>query len=255
MLEIEGDRWSSRCSAERAARHRFHGGVRPRPRRTHAGRPDLVGRILDGMGRPADGGPELLPEAERDLNGRPVDPVAPDGRTPPSSSRPGFLRSTGCIRSVRGQEGPVFSATACRGSSWRHRSQRARACPPLRRGVRRGLRCNRRDRSRGRLPARPGSPRVPPWSAPSLFVNRAEEPVAERISCPRAALTAAEYLAFERGLRVLLVDIDELLRGAARGGRRSRRGAGPAWLSGLHVLRSRLAVRTRGPHSRATGVA
>jgi V/A-type H+/Na+-transporting ATPase subunit B len=53
-----------------------------------------------------------------------------------------------------------------------------------------------------------------------VFINRADEPVAERLTCPRAALTAAEYLAFERGLHVLVVLVDmtnycEALREAA----------------------------------------
>ena len=100
--------------------------VRARAARMPVG-PDLVGRILDGMGRPADGGPELLPEAERDLNGRPVNPVAREH--PAEFIETGSRRSTGCIRSSAARSCRSSRDTACRGSNWLRRSRRARACP------------------------------------------------------------------------------------------------------------------------------
>jgi len=80
--------------------------VRARAARMPVG-PDLVGRILDGMGRPADGGPELLPEAERDLNGRPVNPVA--RAHPAEFIETGISAIDGLHTLVRGQKLPVFS--------------------------------------------------------------------------------------------------------------------------------------------------
>ena len=69
--------------------------------------PDLVGRVLDGVGRPIDGGPPLLPEAERDLNGLPVNPVA--RAHPAEFIETGISAIDGLHTLVRGQKLPVFS--------------------------------------------------------------------------------------------------------------------------------------------------
>ena len=87
--------------------------------------PDLLGRVLDGMGRPADGGPPLLPEAERDLNGLPVNPVA---RAHPSEFiETGISAIDGLHTLVRGQKLPVFSGTGCPAWSSHPGSPRERA--------------------------------------------------------------------------------------------------------------------------------
>ena len=179
--------------------------------------PDLIGRVLDGMGRPADGGPPLLPEAERDLNGLPVNPVA---RAHPSEFiETGISAIDGLHTLVRGQKLPVFSGYGLPGLELASRIAAGRARPQLGRRIRRGVRRDRRDRSRGRVPPRPLR-RGAALERSVVFINRAEEPAAERLTCPRAALTAAEYLAFERGLHVLVVLVDmtnycEALREAA----------------------------------------
>ena len=254
VLEIEGDR-HGRPGARRARAASTSPSTtvltRARAARMPVG-PDLSAASSTAWAGPIDGGPPLAARtAERDLNGLPVNPVA---RAHPSEFiETGISAIDGLHTLVRGQKLPdVLRLRAARRSSLPPGSPPGRARPQLRRGIRRGLRRDRRDRSGGRVPPQPLRRTEPPLERSVVFINRAEEPAAERLSCPRAALTAAEYLAFERGLHVLvvLVDMTELLRGAARVGRRPGRGAGPARLPRLHVLRPRLAVRTGGAHPR-----
>ena len=190
--------------------------VRARAARMPVG-PDLVGRILDGMGRPADGGPELLQEAERDLNGRPVNPVA--RAHPAEFIETGISAIDGLHTLVRGQKLPVFSGYGLPGLELAAQIAESARVPSSDEGfVVVFAAIGVTDREAAFLRARFAEGAALERSV--LFVNRAEEPAAERISCPRAALTAAEYLAFERGMHVLVVLVDmtnycEALREAA----------------------------------------
>jgi V/A-type H+-transporting ATPase subunit B len=190
--------------------------VRARAARMPVG-PDLVGRIFDGMGRPADGGPELLPEAERDLNGRPVNPVA--RAHPAEFIETGISAIDGLHTLVRGQKLPVFSGYGLPGLELAAQIAESARVPSSDEGfVVVFAAIGVTDREAAYLRARFAEGAALERSV--LFVNRADEPAAERISCPRAALTAAEYLAFERGMHVLVVLVDmtnycEALREAA----------------------------------------
>jgi V/A-type H+/Na+-transporting ATPase subunit B len=190
--------------------------VRARAARMPVG-PDLVGRILDGMGRPADGGPELLQEAERDLNGRPVNPVA--RAHPAEFIETGISAIDGLHTLVRGQKLPVFSGYGLPGLELAAQIAEGARVPSSDEGfVVVFAAIGVTDREAAFLRSRFAEGAALERSV--LFVNRADEPVAERISCPRAALTAAEYLAFERGMHVLVVLVDmtnycEALREAA----------------------------------------
>jgi V/A-type H+/Na+-transporting ATPase subunit B len=190
--------------------------VRARAARMPVG-PDLVGRIFDGMGRPADGGPELLPEAERDLNGRPVNPVA--RAHPAEFIETGISAIDGLHTLVRGQKLPVFSGYGLPGLELAAQIAESARVPSSDDGfVVVFAAIGVTDREAAFLRARFAEGAALERSV--LFVNRADEPAAERISCPRAALTAAEYLAFERGMHVLVVLVDmtnycEALREAA----------------------------------------
>ena len=77
VLEIEGDRMIVQVLGGTTGLDLDTTAVlvRAQAARLAVGR-DLIGRVLDGMGRPIDGGPPVLPEAERDLNGLPINPVA-----------------------------------------------------------------------------------------------------------------------------------------------------------------------------------
>jgi V/A-type H+-transporting ATPase subunit B len=179
--------------------------------------PDLVGRILDGMGRPVDGGPALLPEGERALDGQPVNPVA---RAHPSEFiETGVSAIDGMHTLVRGQKLPVFSGYGLPGLELAVRiAEGARVRSSDDGFIVVFAAIGVTDREAAFVRARFAS--GPALERSVVFINRAEEPTAERLTCPRAALTAAEYLAFERGLHVLVVLVDmtnycEALREAA----------------------------------------
>jgi V/A-type H+/Na+-transporting ATPase subunit B len=167
--------------------------------------PDIVGRVLDGMGRPIDGGPQILPEVERDLNGQPLNPVA--RAHPAEFIETGISAIDGLHTLVRGQKLPIFSGFGLPGLELATRiAESARV-----RGAGEGFvvvfaAIGVTDREAMFVRARFAEGAALERSV--VFVNRAEEPAAERITCPRAALTTAEYLAFERGLQVLVVLVD-----------------------------------------------
>ena len=108
---------------------------------------DLVGRILDGAGRPIDGGPPLQPEAYRDVNGQPINPVTRDH--PSEFIETASPRSKVSTPSCAARSFPSSPASVCLPSSWRRRSPRR---PRARR--RRTRRFRRRLRSDGGHPAR-----------------------------------------------------------------------------------------------------
>ena len=211
--------------------------------------PDLLGRVLDGMGLPADGGPPLLAEAERDLNGLPVNPVA---RAHPSEFiETGISAIDGLHTLVRGQKLAVFSGYGLPGLELASRiAQGARVRNSDEGFVVVFAAIGVTDREAAFLRGRFAQGAALERSV--VFINRAEEPAAERLTCPRAALTAAEHLAFERGLHVLVVLVDmtnycEALResAAARGEVPGRRGYPGYMYSDLASLFER-AGRLRG---------
>ena len=69
----------------------------------------MIGRIFDGMGKPKDGGPEIIPEARRDINGVPINPVARD--YPSEFIQTGISAIDGLNTLVRGQKLPIFSGS------------------------------------------------------------------------------------------------------------------------------------------------
>jgi len=190
--------------------------VRARSAQLAVGR-DLIGRVLDGMGRPIDSGPPVLPTARRDLNGHPVNPVA--RAYPAEFIETGISAIDGLHTLVRGQKLPVFSGYGLPGIELATRiAQTARV-----RGTEDGfvvvfaaIGVTDREAAFIRTQFTEGAA----LERSVVFLNRAGEPAAERLICPRAALTAAEYLAFELDLHVLVVLVDmtnycEALREAA----------------------------------------
>ena len=166
---------------------------------------DMLGRVFDGLGRPKDGGPEILPERFEDINGTPMNPSA---RNYPSEFiQTGISAIDGLNTLVRGQKLPIFS-----GSGLSHAelaAQIARQAKVL--GTTTpfavvfaavGITFEEADffvtdfRRTGAL------------DRTVLFMNLANDPAIERISTPRMALTAAEYLAFTMGMHVLVIMTD-----------------------------------------------
>jgi V/A-type H+-transporting ATPase subunit B len=166
---------------------------------------DMLGRVFDGLGRPRDDGPKIIPEKRLDINGLPLNPYA---RNYPSEFiQTGMSTIDGLNTLVRGQKLPIFS-----GSGLPHNrlaAQIARQAKVLGTDARfaivfaaMGITFEEADffisdfRKTGAI------------DRSVLFINLADDPAIERIATPRMALTAAEYLAYEKGMHVLVILTD-----------------------------------------------
>ena len=170
---------------------------------------DMLGRVFSGMGRPIDGGPDILPEKVSDINGVPMNPAA---RLYPSEFiQTGVSTIDGLNTLVRGQKLPIFS-----GSGLPHASlaaQIARQAKVRQGGVEDtskfavvfaavGITFEEADFFISDFKKTGAIERT------VMFMNLASDPAIERISTPRMALTAAEYLAFECDMHVLVIITD-----------------------------------------------
>lgn len=167
--------------------------------------PDMLGRIFDGLGNPIDGGPEILPDKRMDINGTPMNPAARD--YPSEFIQTGVSAIDGLNTLVRGQKLPIFS-----GSGMPHANLAAQ--------IARQSRVLGSDSKFAVVFAAVGITfeeadffisdftRTGAIERSVLFLNLANDPAIERISTPRMALTAAEYLAFELDMQVLVIITD-----------------------------------------------
>ena len=166
---------------------------------------DMLGRVFDGMGQPIDGGPELLAEKYLDIGGLPINPAARD--YPDEFIQTGVSAIDGLNTLVRGQKLPIFS-----GSGLPHAqlaAQIARQAKVLDDSSRFavvfaaiGITFEEAEFFANEF-RRTGA-----MERTVLFTNLASNPAVERIATPRMALTAAEYLAFEKGMHVLVILTD-----------------------------------------------
>ena len=166
---------------------------------------DMLGRVFNGMGRPIDGGPEILAEAHLDINGLPMNPAA--RAYPAEFIQTGVSTIDGLNTLVRGQKLPIFS-----GSGLPHKELAAQ--------IARQARVLGADDKFAVVFAAIGITfeeseffvqefkRTGAIDRTVLFSNLANEPAVERIATPRMALTAAEYLAFEKDMHVLVILTD-----------------------------------------------
>ena len=167
---------------------------------------DILGRVFNGMGRPIDGGPEILAEEYRDINGLPMNPAARD--YPNEFIQTGISTIDGLNTLVRGQKLPIFS-----GSGLPHANLAAQ--------IARQARVLGDDAGNFAVVfAAIGITfeeseffvqefqRTGAIHRTVLFSNLAGDPAVERIATPRMALTAAEYLAFEKDMHVLVIMTD-----------------------------------------------
>ena len=165
----------------------------------------MIGRIFDGLGRPKDGGPEIIPEARMDINGVPINPVSRD--YPSEFIQTGISAIDGLNTLVRGQKLPIFS-----GSGLPHAelaAQIARQARVLGKGDKFavvfgaiGITFEEAEFFIDDFKKTGAIDRA------VLFMNLANDPAIERIATPRMALTCAEYLAFEQGMQVLVILTD-----------------------------------------------
>jgi len=190
--------------------------------------PDLLGRIFDGLGRPADDYPEILSSEFRDINGSPINPAA--RVYPRDFIQTGISAIDGMNTLIRGQKLPLFS-----GNGLPHNRIAAQ--------ITRQARILSADEPFAVVFAAMGIKydvarffvesfeRSGVLARVVMFFSLADSPTIERLVTPRSALTAAEYLAYERGMHVLVVLTDmtnycEALRevSASRGEVPSRKG-------------------------------
>ena len=167
--------------------------------------PDMLGRVFDGMGRPIDGGAELIPEKRLDINGAPINPAARD--YPNEFIQTGITAIDGLNTLVRGQKLPVFS-----GSGLPHANLAAQIARQAKvRGTGEGfavvfaavgITFEEADFFTSDFRATGAIDRT------VTFINLANDPAIERIATPRMALTAAEYLAYDLGMHVLVIITD-----------------------------------------------
>ncbi len=167
--------------------------------------PDILGRVFDGMGKPIDGGPEIIPEKRMDINGAPINPAARD--YPSEFIQTGVSAIDGLNTLVRGQKLPIFSASGLPHANLAvqiARQAKVRGTDSKFAIVFAALGITFEDaeffisdfRETGAI------------DRSVVFVNLANDPAVERISTPRMALTAAEYLAFEQNMHVLVIITD-----------------------------------------------
>ncbi|MBQ0098140.1 MAG: V-type ATP synthase subunit B [Oscillospiraceae bacterium] len=166
---------------------------------------DMLSRVFDGMGRPIDDGPEILPEKRLDINGLPMNPAARN--YPQEFIQTGVSAIDGLNTLVRGQKLPIFSA-----SGLPHAQLAAQ--------IARQARVRGKDEKFAVVFAAMGITfeesnyfiesfkETGAIDRTVLFINLANDPAIERISTPRMALTAAEYLAFDAGMHVLVILTD-----------------------------------------------
>lgn len=166
---------------------------------------DMIGRVFNGMGQPKDKGPELIPEEKRDINGIAINPVARD--YPSEFIQTGVSAIDGLNTLVRGQKLPIFS-----GSGLPHAelaAQIARQATVLgddeKFAVVFGAIGITFEEAQFFID---DFKRTGAIDRAVLFMNLANDPAIERISTPRMALTCAEYLAFEKGMHVLVILTD-----------------------------------------------
>jgi len=169
---------------------------------------DMMGRIFDGTGKPIDGGPEIIPEKELDINGNPMNPSARE--FPAEFIETGISTIDAMNTLVRGQKLPIFS-----GSGLPHNelaAQIARQAKVLAKEsegsefavifAAMGITHEEANYFMRDFEQTGALERV------TVFMNLADDPAIERIITPRMALTTAEYLAFEHDMHVLVILTD-----------------------------------------------
>jgi V/A-type H+-transporting ATPase subunit B len=177
---------------------------------------DMLGRVFDGLGRPRDEGPEVIPEKRVSIYGNPINPTARD--FPDDFIQTGISSIDGLNPLVRGQKLPIFSGSGLPHNELAAQIARqsgvlARSDDPGRAGEKlegefavvfaaMGITFEDADFFMNEFRTTAAIERA------VLFLNLADDPAVERIATPRMALTAAEYLAWECDMHVLVILTD-----------------------------------------------
>ncbi len=194
---------------------------------------DLLGRVLDGSGRPIDGGPEIVPDERQDIVGAAINPYSRE--YPEEFIQTGVSAIDGMNTLVRGQKLPIFSGSGLPHNEIALQIARQATVPEEDEGgeasefaVIFGAMGITQEEANEFMA---DFERTGALERSVVFMNLADDPAVERTVTPRLALTTAEYLAFEKGYHVLVILTDitnycEALReiGAAREEVPGRRG-------------------------------
>ena len=166
---------------------------------------DMLGRVFDGLGKPIDNGPAIIPDKRLDINGLPMNPTARD--YPNEFIQTGLSAIDGLNTLVRGQKLPIFSASGLPHADLA--AQIARQAKVLGTDSKFavvfaaiGITFEEADFFISDFKKTGAIERA------VLFMNLANDPAVERIATPRMALSAAEYLAFEKDMHVLVIMTD-----------------------------------------------
>ena len=168
--------------------------------------PDILGRTFNGIGQPIDGLGEIIPEKKEDVNGKPLNPVTRE--YPRNYIRTGISAIDGLTTLIRGQKLPIFS-----GNGLPHDQLAAQIVKQASLGdnsdeefaivfAAMGVKYDVANFFRRTFEESGVSSHV------VMFLNLANDPVVERLITPKVALTAAEYLAFEKSMHILVILTD-----------------------------------------------
>lgn len=215
---------------------------------------DILGRVFDGIGQPVDGLGRITPELTRDVNGRPLNPCA---RTYPRNYIKTGISAIDCLATlIRGQKLPIFSGNGLphdqlasqivRQASLAEGSDEEFAIVFAAMGVKHDV----ADYFRRTFEESGASSHV------VMYLNLANDPVVERLITPKVALTTAEYLAFNKGMHILVILTDmtsyaEALRevSSSRGEIPSRKGYPGYLYSELAAIYERAGIISDSPGS------
>lgn len=167
---------------------------------------EILGRTFNGLGEPIDGFGKITPEVVRDVNGLPLNPCTRE--YPRNYIRTGISAIDGLTTLIRGQKLPIFS-----GNGLPHDQLAAQIVEQASLGegseekfgvvfAAMGVKYDVAEFFRRRFEESGASSHV------TMFLNLSNDPVVERLITPKVALTAAEYLAFEKGMHILVILTD-----------------------------------------------
>ncbi|MBQ8227639.1 MAG: V-type ATP synthase subunit B [Clostridia bacterium] len=166
--------------------------------------PEILGRVFDGLGRPADGLGEVYPKEKRDVNSSPINPVS--RVYPKNYINTGISAIDALTTLIRGQKLPIFS-----GSGMKHNELAVQIVKQASVAdgedfaivfAAMGVKNDVADYFKRSFEKANVMDKV------VMFLNHSNDPIVERIMTPRCALTAAEYLAFELNMNILVILTD-----------------------------------------------
>lgn len=166
----------------------------------------MLGRTFNGIGEPVDGLGDIVSDERLDINGKPLNPVTRE--YPRNYIRTGISAIDGLTTLIRGQKLPIFS-----GNGLPHDQLAAQIVQQASLGedsdeefaivfAAMGVKYDVAEYFRRTFEESGVSSHV------AMFINLANDPVVERLLTPKIALTLAEYLAFEKGMHILVILTD-----------------------------------------------